>query len=142
MFNMRTMRIWSAAAVIALVLALGFILSVPRAHDVGSVATSAATPPPPFVSVRDSFKKGTHTIKVSVAAPDACTNVTGDASTKPGASAADPATILIALVMPKDEGICLEEPATTTLSFSVAAGADAAIVTTINGGDAAAAAGN
>ena len=109
---MNNMRIWSAAAVIALVLLLGFILSVPHAHDGGSRASATAATSTPVVSVHDTFKKGTHTIKISLAAPDACTSVTGQTSVEPASGsvstsspqASTPDTIVIALDMPPDSG--------------------------------------
>src|SRR4051812_11791323 len=124
---MHSMRLWSAAGVIAAVLIVGFLLSVPRLSDNGLKHTAATQAALPTVYFHDVFKKGTHTITVRVSAPNSCTIISGVAS------AEDASIIVIALSMPIDTGICLELPATTTLSFTVAASADALLDATING---------
>ncbi len=127
------MRVWSAAAVIAFVLVLAFVLTAPHARDLGGRAASALPAPIPTVAVHDVYKKGTHTLTVQVPLPDACTSVTGQTSVVPAAASSSTDTIQIALDMPADSGICLQLPQTTTLSLTAAAGAHANIVATING---------
>lgn len=124
---MHNMRVWSAAGVIAAVLVVGFLLSVPRLRDSGLKHAALKQVAIPTVYLHDVYKKGTHTITAKVAAPNSCTIISGVAS------AADASNIVIALDMPIDSGICLEVPATTTLSFAVAASADALLSATING---------
>jgi hypothetical protein len=130
---MHNMRLWSAAAVIAVILIVGFALSVPHLSDMGVSHPTAATPALPVVYVHDAYKKGAHTLTVKVAAPDACTVITGSANAVAADASSTPDTIAITLDMPADAGVCLQEPATTTLSLSAAAGASAKITASING---------
>lgn len=131
------MRIWSAAIIIAAVLIIGFALSVPHVRDLGGKAASAPeASATPMVFIHDAYKKGTHTITAKILVPDACTTVSGAANVISSAASGTPDTIALALDMPPDSGICLEEPATTTLSFTVSAGTGTPISATINGTDA------
>jgi hypothetical protein len=137
------MRVWSAAAVIAAILIIGFVLSVPEVRDLGATKPAALqASSTPMVYIHDVYKKGVHTITAELALPDACTTVSGEADVTPSAtpdstsSPQAPDTINLALDMPSDSGICLEEPATTTLSYTATASAGATITATINGNNA------
>lgn len=131
------MRIWSAAIIIAAVLIIGFALSVPHVRDVGNKPAAAGeASATPMVYIHDSYKKGAHTITAKILLPDACTTISGDASVVPASASGTPDSIALALDMPPDSGICLEEPATTTLTFTVSAGTGTPISATINGNDA------
>ncbi len=128
----RTMRLWTAAAIIIFFLVIGFILSAPSARD--GVLPPSSSPPvatsTPVVTLRDSFKKGTHTISGSLEAPDACMSATAEASLT-GASSSP--VIAVAIDMPPDSGICLQEPTPVTFSAALAAPADVPIEVTVNG---------
>lgn len=133
---MHTMRVWSPAVIIAAVLIIGFVLSVPRVRDLGGKSpVDTSTPYSPVVYVHDVYtsKKGTHAITAKISLPDACTTISGEASAAPGASASSTDVITLALDMPDTSGVCLEEPATTTLTFNVSAGKGAVVTATING---------
>lgn len=132
------MRIWSAAIIIAAVLIIGFALSVPHVRDLGDTAatTTENASTTPTVYIHDAYKKGIHTITAKVLLPDACTTISGDVSVIPSAASGTPDSITLALDMPPDSGICLEEPATTTLTFTVSAETGTPISATINGTDA------
>jgi hypothetical protein len=131
------MRVWSAAAVIGAVLIIGFVLSVPEVRDLGTkLDGSTAASSTPMVYVHDVYKKGTHTISAEIQLPDACAIISGEADVTPGSASGTPDLVNLTLSAPPDSGICLEEPATTTLSFTAAADADALITASINGNDA------
>ncbi len=105
-------RLYLAAAIIAGVLVIGFILSVPRVRD-GEVPkeTVESTILPP-VALRDTYKKGTHTITGTVTAPNACATLEATATTT-----GDPVSaIVIELTLREEGGICLQ--ASTPLKFS------------------------
>lgn len=121
---MKLTRLSTAAIIIAGIILLLFVLSVPRAEGPAAPAPaqkSAAAPP--TVTLSDSYKKGMHTISGSVVAPDACTSVSA-AATLVG-DAANPQGISLALTMPSSTGVCLQVP--TRLSFSAAFAAPAAL---------------
>ena len=126
---MDTKRLWSAAAVIGVVLIVGFVLSVPQVRDLGARPAPVVATSTPVVYFHDVYKKGMHTITAKIALPDACTNISGQAS-------APTDTVTLAFDMPADTDICLQEVATTTLSLTVAANAGATITASINGNNA------
>ena len=130
------MRVWTAAGVIALVLIVGFVLSVPHLRDAQLKQAARESAALPIVYVHNAYKKGVHTLTVKVAAPNACTIISGSASVAPATSSSTPDAIQIALDMPPDSGVCLQVPATTTLSFSASADSGATIAASINGNDA------
>lgn len=122
-------RLW-AAAIITVVLIVSFALSVPHTRDVG-VERSLAVSTTPAVTVRDTFRKGVHTIIGAVRAPNACTSVTASAALE--GSASSTARILLALSVPEDQGICLQVPTDIPFQVSVTAPAEVPITTTVNG---------
>jgi hypothetical protein len=136
---MQHRRLYFIAGAIALVIVLGFALSVPHLREVaapGQVAETLAASATPMVYLHDAYKKGVHTISGKVAAADPCVAVTASASVVPAATSSSPAIILVSLDMPPDTGVCLAEPATTTFSVTVSAGAGAVLAASINGTDA------
>ncbi len=119
-------HLWIGAAVIALVLVIGFMLSVPHTHDVASTSLSQTATITPPVSIHDVFKKGTHTITGSVNAPNSCSSATAQASLNGG-------TIVVAVSIPEDTGVCLQLPTKINFSTTVAAPANTPITATVNG---------
>lgn len=124
-------RLFAAAAIIALILIIGFVLSVPHTHDAALKKAAAVVPAAPAVTLQDSFKKGVHTLKGSVAVADACTFVTADATLQGGASSTP--SILLALSVPADSGICLDVPTDAPFSTTIAAPQHTPILVVVNG---------
>ncbi|MEK7101861.1 MAG: hypothetical protein AAB794_02715 [Patescibacteria group bacterium] len=120
-------RLWAASMIIACVVLIGFVLSVPHTRDVDIATVIESAPAPvPGVVLRDSFKKGLHTITGSVETPNACTAVTAQASTN-----AD--TITVAISIPEDSGICLQVPTQANFTVTVSAPTNLPITAMING---------
>jgi hypothetical protein len=69
----------------------------------------------PSVALRDTFKKGIHAITGSIEVPNVCTTVNAEATLVGTASTTQ--SILVAISMPEDSGICLQEA--TPVSFGV-----------------------
>ena len=125
-------RLWTAAGIIAFVVIVGFILSVPRVSDVARTSLSQEVAAPvPAVTLRDTFKKGVHTISGSLDAPNACTSATAQASLATDASGAR--NILVAIAMPVDTDICLQVPTRVNFSTTVEAPAGLPLTATVNG---------
>lgn len=120
-------RLWVAATIIAVFVFVGFILSVPHTRDVGEVLSQQnGETEIPSVSLRDSFKKGLHTIIGSLQTPDACTVVTAEAS-------ADAGSIFVTLSTQRDAGVCLQVPTDVNFRATVSAPPGLPIVVTVNG---------
>lgn len=129
---MNRMRLRVSAAIIAFVIFIAFALSVPHTRDVAEVpVTGSATSSVPLVTLHDSFKKGFHTITGSIEAPNACTSVGARASVVSDASSTE--SILVAIFMPSDAGVCLELPARATFHTTVSAPAHLPFIVTVNG---------
>lgn len=125
-------RLWAVAAIIASAVVVSFLFSVPRTGDVAPAENpEAASPATPAVSLRDSFKKGVHTIAGSVEAPDACATVSAQASLE--GDTPEDQRIVVAVSLEGGEGVCLEVP--TRMSFTVTAVAPAGtpLSATVNG---------
>ena len=129
-------RLWLSAAIIALVIVVSFVLSVPhtRRDPPRAPSLSATASSSPIVTLRDSYRKGVHTITGSIEAPNACTTVTALATLASGGSS--PEHIQVALSMPKDIGVCLALPTRITFSTTLAAPADLPLTVTVNGAQA------
>ena len=126
------MRLWASAGIIAVIILVGFVLSVPHAREVpSSSANASAATSTPMVTVHDSYRKGVHTITGSVLAPDACTPVSVEAMVEGGV--ASPQGILLALTMRGDTGVCLEVPTRINISTTILAPASLPISVTVNG---------
>lgn len=129
---MKHSRLWLSASIIALVIIIGFVISVPHTRDVpGARALNVTTPGVPEVALRDVFKKGVHTISGSVEAPDACSTVSAEASLTGDASSTQ--SILVAVSIATDAGICLELPTRETFQTTLAAPAQLPLFVTVNG---------
>lgn len=126
---MKYSRLWISAAIIAIVILISFALSVPRAYDGIELPESVVAPTTPLVAIRDTFKKGSHTITGSIETPNACTSIHAEASY----NASSTEGILIAISMPKDTGVCLEMPTIVKFSTIVDAPAGLPIVVQVNG---------
>lgn len=124
-------RFWFAAAIIAVVIIVGFVLSVPHTRDVPETSLLSVTPVIPSVVVRDVFKKGVHTITGSIEAPNACTTISVEASVQGNASTTE--NILVAISMPEDAGVCLQLPTNRDFKTTLSAPADLPIIVTVNG---------
>lgn len=125
-------RLWAAAAIIASAVAAGFLFSVPRTGDVAPAEElETAGPASPAVSLRDSFKKGVHTITGSVEVPDACTIASAQALLEGDAPEAQ--RIVVAISLEESEGVCLELPTRVGFSATVAAPAKTPLSATVNG---------
>lgn len=124
-------RLWTSAGIIAVVIVVSFMLSVPHTRDVvHAPSPEATTTNVPIVTLHDVFKKGMHTITGSLITPNACTPVTAVATVVGSVSTQ---SILVALTMPEDTGVCLQEPTRTKFSATISAGAGALIQATVNG---------
>jgi len=130
---MSHMRLWTAAAIIALVVIVGFAFSVPHTRDVAKTTKELPENVPP-VALHDTFKKGLHTITGSIKTSNACTTITANATVTGAASGAK--SILVAISMPKDAGVCLQLPTTVGFSVAISAPAHLPITATINGSEA------
>lgn len=125
-------RLWTAAVVIALVVIVGFALSVPHTRDVALTASSQNKEASvPLVTLHDTFKKGVHTITGSLDAPNACAIVTAHAAFLNASSSE--ANIRIELSMPEDAGVCLQVPTRMDFSTTIAAPANLPLIATVNG---------
>ena len=124
-------RLSTVALILTLAIVGGFALSVPRAREVHEVGLAPVASTTPVVTLRDSLKKGVHTLSGSIEAPNACTAVSAEASLT-DASSTTP-HILLALSMPEDSGVCLQVPTKTSFSTSITAPAGASIEVRVNG---------
>lgn len=126
---MKYSRLRVLAAIIASAILISFLLSVPRARDGIKPMVQNETANTPVVALRDSFKKGVHTITGSFTAMNACTTVAADTSLVGEASS----TILVALSVPEDSGVCLQVPTEESFTTTVSAPARLPIIVTVNG---------
>jgi hypothetical protein len=124
-------RFWVAASIIALVVIIGFALSVPHTRDIAQSKKPEDATTMPVVSLHDSFKKGVHTITGSLQMPNACTIVNADATVSGDASSTQ--KILVDISMPADVGVCLQLPTQANFSVTVSAPAHLPISATVNG---------
>ncbi len=124
-------RLGVVATIIAVVVIVGFVLSVPHTRDLPKAPTSGAAPVVPAISIKDSFKKGLHTITGSLTVLNACTFVTARATLISDASSTG--SILVALSFQNDSGVCLQTPTQANFSTTVTAPAHLPITATVNG---------
>lgn len=125
-------RLWISAAIIAVVIAIGFVFSVPHTRDVEDVNTPLpGLEKVPEVSLRDSYRRGVHTITGSLTAPNACTEVSATAALQGSASTTE--TIVVDISLPADSGICLQLPTRVSFEAKLAAPADLPITVLVNG---------
>ncbi|MCX6787535.1 MAG: hypothetical protein NTY93_03410 [Candidatus Kaiserbacteria bacterium] len=126
-------RLLSAAVIIALVIIVGFVLSVPHTRDSALTDLSQTkTANIPTVALHDVFKKGVHTITGSLNAPNACAAITAKASLVGDASNAT--GILVAISMSEDtDDVCLQLPTRMNFSVTISAPASLPLTATVNG---------
>src|SRR3989338_8418838 len=93
-------HLWISATIIACVIFISFALSVPHTRDVSVEQSLAETANIPLVTLRDSFRKGVHTISGSFEAPNACATVSAEATLVGNASSTW--NILVAISMQSD----------------------------------------
>jgi len=125
-------RLWTISIIIALVIIVGFVLSVPHTRDAVQAPSQETTTIIPIVTVHDVFKKGVHTITGSLNAPNACTAITAETSLTSDESNAT-SGILIQLSMSEDTGICLQLPTRVNFTTTISAPALLPITATVNG---------
>ena len=132
---MKYTRLWVVAAIIASVILISFVISVPHTREVDTVRSSSiATSTVPTVALHDAYRRGMHTITGSVMAPNPCVNLSVTAVPVPGATASStPVGILVEISLPSDVGICLQEPLLMNFSTTVTAPASLPISATVNG---------
>ena len=125
-------RLWAASAIIALVVIVGFALSVPHTRDVAKTSSSEnKTAIVPRVTLHDVFKKGVHTITGSLDAPNACASV--NAIVSPVTDSSGTVGILVELSLPEDTGVCLQVTTRESFSTTISAPARLPITATVNG---------
>lgn len=125
-------RLWVAATIIALVVLVGFVLSVPRTGDTPNALTAPVIQAEiPAVVIRDIYKKGVHTISGSLMAPDACSAISATATLEGSASSTQ--EILVAVALETGGGVCLQLPTRMTFETTVAAPAQLPLVVTVGG---------
>lgn len=130
--GMNHTRFWIASGIIALAIILGFVLSVPHTRDLPQeVVPEAAASEIPSVTLRDSYKKGVHTITGSLIAPNACANTTATAQLEGNASSTE--RIVINITLSADTNLCLQLPTRVTFSTSIAAPPRLPISSIVNG---------
>ncbi|MBI3571952.1 hypothetical protein HY091_00235 [Candidatus Kaiserbacteria bacterium] len=120
-----------SSLVIALVIGIGFAISVPHTRDLPAKHIVAPVAAAPTITLHDAYKKGTHTLTGSLVAPDACTAVSAAASLIGDASSSE--RIALAIAMPPNAGVCLEIPTPMTFSTTISAPAGLPIDASVNG---------
>jgi len=131
---MSHMRLLITASIIACVVIIGFVLSVPHTRDIAQTSASDETVIVPSVTLHDSFKKGMHTITGSLEAPNACIAVTASAAVSNNASGEE--SIRVAISMPTDVGVCLQLLTRINFSTTISAPAHMSLSATVNGREA------
>lgn len=123
-------RLWIAAGIIAVIVVGGFVLSVPHTTELREAASLPSVPSVPSVALRDSYKKGVHTITGSITAPNACAQMSAAASLS-GATSSP--SILVAISLTDTGGVCLELPTELPFKLTQSAPAQAPIQVLVNG---------
>ncbi len=104
---MNQTRFWLAAAIIAVVIIIGFIFSVPpHTKDIPQATSSKEATTTQQVALHDVYKKGTHTFSGNIIVPNACTNVTAEATTT--GKVASTTQVTLSLTAPINSEICLQ----------------------------------
>lgn len=123
-------RLYIAAAIVAVLVLISFLVSVPRAEDgeveaLGGDVQAVA----PEVQLTSAYAKGVYTISGTVLAPDVCAAASAEAR-----PVGDPATgIEVAITLSESEDVCLEVPTKQRFSTTITAPAELPIVATVNG---------
>lgn len=129
---MKHSRLWLSATIIALVVIGGFILSVPHTQkDDTALLSESAGADIPLVALRDSFKKGVHTITGSLEVSNACTSVSAEAVYAEDAPGTEDILVLLSLLA--EPGICLQVPTRVNFTATVSAPAGLPIRVLVDG---------
>ena len=123
-------RLLVTATIIAAIIFIGFMLSVPHTHDAKQISLPPPPTPAPSVAIRDVFKKGVHTLTGSIEAPNACTSLATKATLAGSASSTQ--YILVAITMPEDSGVCLERSVKMPFSLTISAPANLPVQVSVN----------
>ncbi|MCX6787815.1 MAG: hypothetical protein NT108_01465 [Candidatus Kaiserbacteria bacterium] len=124
-------RLWVAATIIALFVIGGFVLSVPHTRDLTVPQAERAIVIVPTVTMRDTFKKGLHTISGSIDASNACVSASAKASF--ASTASSTAYILLEIATTDASGVCLQVPTRVSFQTTIAAPSQTPITVTVNG---------
>lgn len=130
---MHNLRFWIAAGILGFVILISFFFSVPHTRDVALQKTveSHEAAILPRIALRDTYKKGVHTIVGTIEAPTACANVRAESALIGESSTTQ--SILVSISMPDDEGVCLKLPTSFSFSTMIDAPPSLPIVVTVNG---------
>jgi len=123
-------RLLIAATIIAALLAVSFFFSVPHTREVTLESVVSDATPAPVVELRDTFKKGVHTITGSLSAPNACASVSASALLTEASSTQ---AISVAVSMETDTDVCLQVPTKMNFSTTLTAPARLPLVVSVNG---------
>lgn len=123
-------RLWVVATIIAGIILVGFVLSVPHTRDILEPKPDTTPESAPQATVHDAYRKGVHTISGTIQAPNPCTALSATATVDTAAGADQ---IIVAVSMPKDTGICIQQMTALPYSVTVEAAASAQILLTVNG---------
>lgn len=125
-------RLWVSAAIIAFIIGIGFVFSVPHTRDVEEASTLSRVPEDvPHVSLRDSYRRGVHTITGSLLAPNACATATASSSLTGTASTTE--SILVEVSLSAAEGVCLQLPTRISFETTITAPARLPLTVLVNG---------
>lgn len=126
-------RLWIVATLIACLIVASFLVSVLRAQNaeapVASIISNITTVP--TVTIKDSYRKGIHTINGTIIAPNACVVATADATLTSNASSTP--LILLNISLPEDAGVCLQVSTPIVFSTTITAPPGLAIIAKVNG---------
>ena len=125
------MRLGAAAAIIAIVIFISFVLSVPHTQDGNVEAPSQKVAVIPGVTLRDSYRGGVHTITGSLLLPNACTTPAAQAFLSGEASTTQ--SIVVAITFETDTGVCLQVPTRAAFEAKLTAPSGLPITATVNG---------
>ncbi len=126
-------RLWIAAGIIAVLIFVGFVISVPHTtRDTLEKQSAAAPAVPTVVKIKDTYKKGVHTLVGTVTAPNACHTLVANATHQGDASSTEYIALDLTLADPQG-GVCLELPTPLTFSTTVTAPSGLPIHAVVNG---------
>jgi len=125
-------RLFVSSAIIALAILISFVLSVPHTRDVEQkLSSTVEVTSIPVVTLRDSFKKGLHTISGSLQVPNACTGVSASATLAGNSSSTE--SVVVAISVQSDSGVCLQLPTQASFQTTISASANLPFIVTVNG---------
>lgn len=128
---MNRKRFWAAAAIISVLILVGFIFSVPHTRDLQVKQAALPIPPVPVVTLHDTYKKGTHTITGTVSVPNACTPIKAQAN--PIGTASSTTSIQMVITYSADAGLCLQVQTPVHFETTVVAPSNIPITANVNG---------